>query len=497
MTTTNAQESTRRTETLLGSLNTGLYIDGAWRDASSGRRFAVEDPATGEVLTTVADATADDALAALDAAHRAQASWARTAPRERSEILRRAFETVTARADDLALLMTLEMGKPLAEARAEATYGAEFLRWFAEEAVRTPGRYSIAPDGRSRVLVTKRPVGPSVLITPWNFPLAMGTRKIGPALAAGCTVVLKPARLTPLTSLLLADILAEAGVPAGVVNVIPTSQAGGTTGPLLTDPRTRKLSFTGSTEVGRHLLAAAADQVLRTSMELGGNAPFLVLEDADVDAAVAGAMAAKFRNGGEACTAANRFLVHSALVEEFTEKLVAKVREIRLGPGVQEGVTLGALVEEKQRSKVAELVDDAVANGARVLLGGTVPDGPGWFYPPTVLTGAGPRARLHREEIFGPVVSITSFTTEEEAVTMANDTELGLISFVFTRSLDTGLRMAEVLETGMLGLNSGVISNPAAPFGGVKQSGLGREGSHEGIEEYLETVYVGIADPYA
>ncbi|KAE8765633.1 NAD-dependent succinate-semialdehyde dehydrogenase [Georgenia thermotolerans] len=486
-----------RQDELLESLHTDLYIDGAWRPAASGKRFDVENPATGEVLTTVADAGPEDAMAALDAAHRAQAGWARTAPRERGEILRRAFEAITARADDFALLMTLEMGKPLAEAKGETTYGAEFFRWFSEEAVRVAGRYNSATDGKSRVLVTKRPVGPCVLITPWNFPLAMGTRKIGPALAAGCTVVLKPAQLTPLTALLLTEVLAEAGVPAGVLNIIPTTHAGATTGPLLKDPRTRKLSFTGSTPVGRSLLADASEQVLRTSMELGGNAPFLVFEDADVDAAVAGAMAAKFRNGGEACTAANRFLVHEAVAEEFTAKLVQKVRGVRMGAGVEDGVTLGPLVEAKQRDKVAELVDDAVAHGADVLLGGEVSDGPGWFYPATVLRGADADARLHREEIFGPVVSLTTFADEAEAVRLANDTEYGLISFVFTRSLDRGLRMAEVLETGMLGLNSGVISNPAAPFGGVKQSGVGREGAHEGIEEYLETVYVGIADPLA
>ncbi|TRW46738.1 NAD-dependent succinate-semialdehyde dehydrogenase [Georgenia yuyongxinii] len=491
------QLTARRQDELLRTMHTDLYIDGAWREATGGRRFAVENPATGEELTTVADADPADAMAALDAADRAQAGWARTAPRERGEILRRAFELITARADDFALLMTLEMGKPLAESKGEATYGAEFFRWFSEEAVRIAGRYSAATDNKSRVLVTKRPVGPSILITPWNFPLAMGTRKIGPALAAGCTVVLKPAQLTPLTALLLAQVLEEAGVPAGVVNLVPTTRAGDTTGPLLQDPRARKLSFTGSTGVGRALLADASGQVLRTSMELGGNAPFLVFEDADVDAAVAGAMAAKFRNGGEACTAANRFLVHEAVAEEFTAKLVEKVRAVRLGPGTDDGVTLGPLVEEKARDKVQAFVADAVAHGAAVLLGGEVPEGPGWFYPATVLTGAGPQARLHREEIFGPVVSITTFADEAEAVRLANDTEFGLISFAFTTDLARGLRMAEVLETGMLGLNSGVISNPAAPFGGVKQSGIGREGAHEGIEEYLETVYVGIADPLA
>ncbi|WP_448071191.1 NAD-dependent succinate-semialdehyde dehydrogenase [Georgenia yuyongxinii] len=491
------QLTARRQDELLGAMRTDLYIDGTWRQATGGRRFAVENPATDEELTTVADADPADAMAALDAADRAQAGWARTAPRERGEILRRAFELITARADDFGLLMTLEMGKPLAESRGEATYGAEFFRWFAEEAVRIAGRYGAATDNKSRVLVTKRPVGPSILITPWNFPLAMATRKIGPALAAGCTVVLKPAQLTPLTALLLTEVLAEAGVPAGVVNLVPTTRAADTTGPLLKDPRARKLSFTGSTGVGRALLADASGQVLRTSMELGGNAPFLVFADADVDAAVAGAMAAKFRNGGEACTAANRFLVHEAVAEEFTAKLVEKVRAVKLGPGTEDGVTLGPLVEEKARDKVHELVADAVAHGAEVLLGGEVPEGPGWFYPATVLTGADPRARLHREEIFGPVVSITAFADEAEAVRLANDTEFGLISFAFTTDLARGLRMAEVLETGMLGLNSGVISNPAAPFGGVKQSGIGREGAHEGIEEYLETVYVGIADPLA
>ncbi|MHB1063971.1 MAG: NAD-dependent succinate-semialdehyde dehydrogenase [Georgenia sp.] len=480
-------------EDLLAALHTDLYIDGDWRPAAGGGRFDVENPATGEVLATVADAGPADALAALDAADRARGAWARTSPRERGEILRRAFEAITARAEEFALLMTLEMGKPLAESRGEVAYGAEFFRWFAEEAVRVAGSYGAATDGTSRVLVTKRPVGPAVLITPWNFPLAMATRKIGPALAAGCTVVLKPAHLTPLTALALTEVLDAAGVPPGVVNVLPTSTSGATTGPLLSDPRTRKLSFTGSTEVGRTLLRAASQQVLRTSMELGGNAPFLVF----ADAAVTGAMAAKFRNGGEACTAANRFLVHETVAAEFTQKLLARVRALVVGPGTAAGVTLGPLVEAAQREKVADLVDDAVAHGAGLLEGGSVPEGPGWFYPPTVLVGADPDARLHREEIFGPVISITIFDDEDEAVRPANDTEFGLIAFAFTTSLNRGLRLAEVLETGMLGLNSGVISNPAAPFGGVKQSGLGREGAHEGIEEYLETVYVGIADPMA
>ncbi|MEE6272920.1 NAD-dependent succinate-semialdehyde dehydrogenase [Georgenia wangjunii] len=493
---TAAARAQARREELLASLPTDLFIGGQWRAAGGGERFDVHDPATGEVLRTVADASADDARAALDAAHAAQRDWARTAPRERGEILRRAFDALIARREDLALLMTLEMGKPLAESRGEVTYGAEFLRWFSEEAVRVSGRYNTATDAGSRILVLRRPVGPCLLITPWNFPLAMGTRKIGPALAAGCTVVLKPAQLTPLTSLLLAQVLADAGVPPGVVNVVPTSRAGDATGPLLADPRLRKLSFTGSTPVGRSLLSAASEQVLRTSMELGGNAPFLVFADADLDAAVDGAMAAKFRNIGEACTAGNRFLVHADVAEEFTRRLAGRVRELRMGPGTQDGVSVGPLIDGSAREKVAALVTDALEHGAELHVGGEVPDGPGSFYPATLLTGAGEGARIHREEIFGPVVSVTTFDDEAEAVARANDTEYGLIAYAFTRDLDRGLRLAEELEFGMLGLNSGVISNPAAPFGGVKASGVGREGGLEGIEEYLETTYVGIADPF-
>ena len=486
-----------RIRELLSEVPTDLYIDGRWRPASSGKRFDVENPATGEVLTTVADATAEDAMAALDAADRAQATWARTPPRKRSELLRWAFERLTERADDFALLMTLEMGKSLTEARGEAVYGAEFFRWFAEEAVRIDGGYRPAPDGVNRMLVLKRPVGPSLLITPWNFPLAMGTRKIGPALAAGCTVVLKPAALTPLSSLLLTQVLEEVGVPRGVVNVIPTKRAGETTGPLITDRRLRKLSFTGSTQVGRTLLAQAADNVLRTSMELGGNAPFLVFEDADLDRAVDGALTAKFRNIGEACTAANRFLVHEAVAEEFTARLTEKVREMTLGAGTDPSATLGPLVDEKSRQKVHNLVIDALDKGGKLLVGGELPAGPGWFYPGTVLTGAGRDAEIHREEIFGPVVSVSAFADEEEAIVRANESDFGLAAYAFTKDLARGLRLAERVEFGLLGLNAGVISNPAAPFGGVKQSGLGREGSHEGIEEYLETVYVGIGDPFA
>lgn len=482
---------------LLSEVPTDLYIDGLWRPASSGQRFDVENPATGKVLTTVADATAEDAMAALDAADRAQGAWSLTPPRERSELLRGAFERLSERADDFALLMTLEMGKSLTEAHGEAAYAAEFFRWFAEEAVRIDGGYKPAPDGVNRMLVLKRPVGPSLLITPWNFPLAMGTRKIGPALAAGCTVVLKPAALTPLSSLLLAKVLDEVGVPRGVVNVIPTKRAGETTGPLIADRRLRKLSFTGSTEVGRTLLAQAADNVLRTSMELGGNAPFLVFEDADLNRAVEGALGAKFRNIGEACTAANRFFVHEDVAEDFTVRLTAKVREMTMGPGTDPGAMLGPLVDEKSRQKVHDLVIDAVGNGGTLLVGGQLPVGPGWFYPGTVITGAGRDAEIHGEEIFGPVVSISTFADEDEAIARANESDFGLVAYAFTQDLARGLRLAERLEFGMLGLNAGVISNPAAPFGGVKHSGLGREGSHQGIEEYLETVYVGIGDPYA
>ncbi|MFJ4224473.1 NAD-dependent succinate-semialdehyde dehydrogenase [Microbacterium sp. NPDC089695] len=482
---------------VIASVPTGLLIGGEWRDASSDRTFDVHDPATGEVIAHVADATPEDGMAALDAAAGAQAAWAATPPRERGEILRRAFELVTARAEDFALVMTLEMGKPLAESRAEVAYGAEFLRWFSEEAPRISGRYATAPDGRNRLLVAKRPVGPSLLITPWNFPLAMATRKIAPALAAGCTSVLKPAALTPLTALLFAEVLREAGVPDGVVNVIPTSRAGAVTGPLIADPRLRKLSFTGSTEVGRRLIADAAHQVLRVSMELGGNAPFLVFEDADVDAAVEGALLAKLRNGGEACVAANRFLVHESVAEEFTARLVERMAGYVNARGTDPDSTLGPLVDEATRSKVAELVSGALEDGARVALGGSIPQGRGYFYPATVLVDVPQDARILQEEIFGPVAPITVFRDEDEAVRLANASEYGLVCFAYTRDLNRALRLAERLETGMFGLNTGLVSNPAAPFGGVKQSGIGREGGFEGIDEYLETTYIGIADPFA
>ncbi|PYD00178.1 NAD-dependent succinate-semialdehyde dehydrogenase [Microbacterium esteraromaticum] len=481
---------------VIASVPTGLLIGGEWRDASSGNTFEVHDPSTGEVLARVADATPEDGMAALDAAAAAQAAWAATAPRERGEILRRAFELVTARAEDFALVMTLEMGKPLAESRAEVAYGAEFLRWFSEEAPRISGRYATAPDGKNRLLVAKRPVGPSLLITPWNFPLAMATRKIAPALAAGCTSVLKPAALTPLTALLFAEVLREAGVPDGVVNVIPTTRAGAVTGPLITDARLRKLSFTGSTEVGRRLIADAAHQVLRVSMELGGNAPFLVFEDADVDAAVEGALLAKLRNGGEACVAANRFLVHESVAEDFTSRLVERMAGYVNARGTDPESTLGPLVDESTRSKVAELVAGALEDGARVALGGSIPQGRGYFYPATVLVDVPQDARILQEEIFGPVAPITVFRDEDEAVRLANASEYGLVCFAYTRDLNRALRLAERLETGMFGLNTGLVSNPAAPFGGVKQSGIGREGGFEGIDEYLETTYIGIADPF-
>lgn len=476
---------------------TTLFIGGEWRQASDATSFPVENPATGEVLAQVADATAADAMAALDAASAAQLAWARTAPRKRGEILRAGFEAITARAEEFALLMTLEMGKPLAEARGEVAYGAEFLRWFSEEAVRIYGRYSTAPDGVNRLLVTKRPVGPCLLITPWNFPLAMATRKTAPALAAGCTVVIKPAALTPLTTLLFARVMEEVGVPAGVINVIPTTHSGAATGPLFTDPRLRKVSFTGSTEVGKVLLKQAADGVLRTSMELGGNAPFLIFDDADVDLAVTGAYNAKVRNGGQACTAANRIYVQSGIAEEFASKFAAKVAAMHVGPGVDAGTELGPVIDAKALARIDEMVADAVAGGGRVLAGGAKLERAGYFYAPTVLADVAADARVLTEEIFGPIAPISVFETEDEAVELANNTEFGLISYVFTADLARNLRLSERIETGMLAVNAGVISNPAAPFGGVKQSGLGREGSAEGIEEYLETVYVGIGDPFA
>jgi succinate-semialdehyde dehydrogenase/glutarate-semialdehyde dehydrogenase len=473
----------------------GIYINGVWKDAADKKTLDVIDPATGKTLVAIADAAPADGLAAIDAAAAAQEAWAKTAPRERAEILRAAFEKVTAMADDFALLMSLEMGKPFAEAKGEVAYGAEFLRWFSEEAVRVTGRYGTAPDGKNRIMVLKRPVGPSLFITPWNFPLAMATRKMAPAIAAGCTMVLKPAALTPLTSMLFVKVLEDIGLPKGVINVVQTTRAGEVTGPIIKDERLRKLSFTGSTGVGRRLIADSADRVLRTSMELGGNAPFLVFEDADLDKAVEGAMAAKLRNMGEACTAANRFIVHESVAAEFSKKFAEKMSALKVARGTEDGANIGPLIDEKSRAGVHALVSDAVSKGAKVLTGGAVPTGEGYFYPPTVLADVPANAEILKEEIFGPVAPVITFKTEDEAVKLANNTEYGLIAYAFTQNLNRGLRLAERLEVGMFGLNAGVISNPAAPFGGVKASGLGREGGFEGIEEYLETVYVGIADP--
>ncbi len=480
---------------VLDLVPTGLLINGQWRDASDKKTLDVFDPSTGKLLKTIADASYEDGQEAMTTAHNAQADWGRTAPRVRAELLRAAFEKVTAMSDDFAILMSLEMGKPFAEAKGEVAYGAEFLRWFSEEAPRINGRYQVAPDGKNRLMVLKKPVGPALLITPWNFPLAMATRKIGPAIAAGCTSILKPAALTPLTSLLFAKVLQDVGVPAGVVNVIQTSRVSEVTAPLIKDDRLRKLSFTGSTPVGRRLIADASEKVLRVSMELGGNAPFLVFEDADIDKAVEGAMLAKLRNMGEACTAANRFLVHESVAGEFADKLGEKMAALKVGRGVAEGTNIGPLIDEKSRQGVHALVEDAKSKGAVVLTGGAIPSGEGYFYPPTVLMSVPESCDILSNEIFGPVAPICTFKTEDEAVQMANNTEYGLVAYAFTKDLNRGLRLAERLEVGMFGLNTGLVSNPAGPFGGVKQSGLGREGSLEGIEEYLETVYVGIADP--
>jgi len=480
---------------VLDLVPTGLYINGVWGDASDGKTFDVFDPATGKLLKTIADASYQDGQDAMAAAHDTQKSWAATAPRVRAELLRAAFEKITAMSDDFAILMSLEMGKPFLEAKGEVAYGSEFLRWFSEEAVRVNGRYQTAPDGKNRLMVLKKPVGPALLITPWNFPLAMATRKIGPAIAAGCTSILKPAALTPLTSLLFAKVLQEVGVPAGVVNVIQTSRVSEVTGPIIKDSRLRKLSFTGSTPIGKMLIKDSAEQVLRTSMELGGNAPFLVFEDADVDKAVEGAMQAKLRNMGEACTAANRFLIHESVADEFAQKLTARFAALKVARGVEEGTNIGPVIDEKSRNAIHALVTDATLMGAKILTGGVIPAGEGYFYPPTVLQGVAANSDILENEIFGPVAPIVTFKNEDEAVAMANDTEYGLVAYAFTKDLNRGLRLAERLETGMFGLNTGLVSNPAGPFGGVKQSGLGREGSLEGIEEYLETVYVGIADP--
>src|SRR3954454_2605018 len=472
---------------------TKLFIAGEWRDAGGGETLAVEDPSTGETLVEVADATADDAKAALDACVAVQEEWAAHPPRERGEILRRVFEAMSARADELALLMPLEMGKPLAESKAEITYAAEFLRWFSEQSVRIEGRFATAPNGVGRLITMKQPVGPCYAITPWNFPAAMGTRKIGPAVAAGCTMIIKPAQQTPLSMLALAKILEEAGLPEGVLSVLTSSSSSDVSKPIINDPRLRKLTFTGSTEVGRKLVEQSAEGLLRTSMELGGNAPFLVFADADVDAAVEGAVIAKMRNIGEACTAANRFHVADGVADEFASKLAAKLGDMKVGRGTEEDVKVGPLIDGTQRDKVAELVDDATQRGANVLVGGGKRDGAGYFFDPTVLSDVNPDSRLLKEEIFGPVAPVVGFDDEQEAIEAANDTEYGLVAYVYTADLKRAFRVIEGLETGMVGLNQGMVSNAAAPFGGIKQSGFGREGGHEGIQEYLETKYVAMA----
>jgi succinate-semialdehyde dehydrogenase/glutarate-semialdehyde dehydrogenase len=480
-------------DNLLADVPTDLWIGGKWRKSSDNQRFDVIDPATERTVASVASATVDDAIAAIDAADAAFPAWAAKKPRERAEILRKAFDLIMRDAERLAKLITVENGKALPDSRGEVAYAAEFFRWNAEEAVRNLGQMSVAPSSGARILVQHKPAGIAVLVTPWNFPAAMATRKIGPALAAGCPVVLKPASDTPLTMLALMPILEEAGVPAGVVNVIPSRSSGKVVSAMLHDPRVRVVSFTGSTEVGRVLLREAADNIVKPAMELGGNAPFLVFEDADIDAAIDGAMIAKMRNMGEACTAANRFYVHEKVHDVFAQKLTDKMNSLKIGNGLDEGVNLGPLVNKEGRDKVIELVDDAVSKGAKVLTGGKTPDGAGFFYPATVITNVPDDAKMLNEEIFGPVASIQTFTSEDEAIKRANDTEYGLVAYLYTKDIGRGMRVSEKLDFGMIGLNRGLVSDPAAPFGGMKQSGLGREGGHEGMMEFLETQYVSVS----
>ncbi|WP_016996804.1 NAD-dependent succinate-semialdehyde dehydrogenase [Kocuria atrinae] len=482
---------------LLEATPKGLLINGEWRDASDGGTFDVENPATGEVLATLASATEEDSRAAMDAAANAQESWARTSTRERSDILMRAYNLVKEHTDELATLMTLEMGKPLKESQGEVVYGNQFMRWFSEEAPRHYGRYADTPEGNLKMIVTHKPVGPCLLITPWNFPLAMATRKVAPAVAAGCTMILKPARLTPLTSQYFAKLIIEAGIPAGVLNVVCSASASKVSGPIMDDPRLRKVSFTGSTPVGKQLMKTAADRVLRTSMELGGNGPFIVFEDADLDKAVEGAMAAKMRNMGEACTAANRFLVHESVAEEFSKKFGEKLGALKTGNGMDEGTDVGPLVEKKARDGVVELVEDAKEKGATISVGGKAVDGNGYFFEPTLITGVTEDCRVFTEEIFGPVAPVITFKDEDDAVRLANSTEYGLASYVYTNDISRALRIGDRIEYGLLGMNVGVISNAAAPFGGVKESGLGREGGAEGIAEYTTTQYMGLPSPWA
>jgi succinate-semialdehyde dehydrogenase/glutarate-semialdehyde dehydrogenase len=479
-------------QAVLDAVPKQLLIGGEWRDASGGGTFEVEDPATGKTLCSVADGTSDDARAALDAAVAAQAGWAATAPNDRSEILHRAFLALGERSDELALLMTLEMGKSVSESRGELAYAAEFFRWFSGEALRLDGYFKTSGNGASRVLVMRQPVGPCYFITPWNFPNAMGTRKIGPAIAAGCTMVVKPAQQTPLSMLALARVLEDCGLPPGVLNVVTATRSSEVSAPIIGDPRLRKLSFTGSTAVGKKLIGQASEQVLKVSMELGGNAPFLVFADADLDAAVEGAMAAKMRNMGEACTSANRFHVHSSVAKEFADKLAARMGALNLGRGTEQGTDVGPIIDATQRDKVAELVQDAVNRGATCLTGGAKVEGDGYFYQPTVLVDVPADARVLSEEIFGPVAPVATFETDAEAISAANKTEYGLVAYVYTKDLSRAFKVCEALETGMIGLNQGIVSNAGAPFGGVKQSGTGREGGNEGIAEYLETKYIGL-----
>ena len=481
-----------RENAVLNKVPKGLFIGGEWRDASSNATFGIEDPATQQTLTEIANGTPADATAALDACERAQADWAATPPRDRGEILRRTFELMNANADDLALLMTLEMGKPLAESKGEVTYAAEFLRWFAEEAVRIDGRWSVNPNGSGRLLTMKQPVGPCLLITPWNFPIAMGTRKIGPAVAAGCTMVVKPAQQTPLSMLMLAQLFKDAGLPDGVLNVVTSTKASAVTGPLFEDARLRKVSFTGSTPIGQKLMEQASKHLLRVSMELGGNAPYLVFADADLEAAVDQALIAKMRNMGESCVAANRFHVHESVADEFSARLAERMGDMKVGRGTEDGVQVGPLIDDTQRGIVADLVEDAVGKGAKVLTGGERVGDRGYFYAPTVLSGISDDASLLREEIFGPVAPVKTFSSDDEAVAAANNSDYGLVAYVFTSDIKRAIRVTEGLEVGMVGLNRGLVSNPAAEFGGVKESGFGREGGREGIEEYLYTKYVAV-----
>ena len=474
-------------------VRTGLYIDGAWGASTDGASIEVIDPSSEEVIASVASASIDDGLAAVEAADRALPAWAATAPRQRAEILRHAFDLMTERAGGLAKLITQENGKALKDARGEVTYAAEFFRWYSEEAVRNISEVSTNPGGTNRILVLQQPVGVSILVTPWNFPAAMATRKIAPALAAGCTVILKPASETPLTALAIGELLEEAGVPKGVVNVIPSHRSSRVVSAIVNDPRVRKLSFTGSTRVGSVLLREAANTIVNCSMELGGNAPFIVFDDADLDEAVAGAMIAKMRNGGEACTAANRFYVQDGIAEAFTQRLAQAMQALRVGPGLEAGTDLGPLINKSAQNNMVALVKDATAKGAKIRTGGRCPDGPGFFFPPTILTDVTDDAEVMNEEIFGPIAPIQRFSTTDEVIAKANNTPYGLISYIFTRNLAKGLGVAESIDCGMIGLNRGIVSDPAAPFGGVKQSGVGREGAHEGMLEFLEKKYIAVA----